>query len=136
MKKIILLTLGYFVITLCAAQDNTGVLSNDSFDKNTENKITDTKERAIRMNDVYHKNQHNERHYVELARIREADIMWSRKIWREIDLRQKSIIQFIILSRSRRMKGLLIERIYLMLFYMLQLIQILKQKNDFFFIVL
>ncbi len=89
MKKIILLTLGCFVITLSTAQDNTGVLSNDSFDKETEKNIKDTRERAIRMNDVYHKNHHNERHYVELARIREADIMWSRKIWREIDLRQK-----------------------------------------------
>ena len=30
-----------------------------------------------------------ERDLVRLSPLREADVMWSRKIWREIDLRQK-----------------------------------------------
>ena len=81
MKKIILIKLSLlFVTSLCIAQDN-DILSNKSFKADTDD--------PIRMMDAYHKDQHNKRHYVELARIREADVMWSRKIWREIDLRQK-----------------------------------------------
>ena len=87
MKKIHLLIFSCFFTSYCFSQNS--VISNNSFDKNTEKNITENDERILRMNDAYHKNQHNERHYVELARIREADIMWSRKIWREIDLRQK-----------------------------------------------
>jgi len=42
-------------------------------------------------NDVYKRTHHTEKELVILPqqRMREADVMWSRKIWREIDLRQK-----------------------------------------------
>ena len=42
-----------------------------------------------RMNNVYDRSQHLTREVVPLSHLREADVMWSRKIWREIDLRQK-----------------------------------------------
>ena len=42
-----------------------------------------------RMNNVYDRSQHLTRDVVPLSHLREADVMWSRKIWREIDLRQK-----------------------------------------------
>ena len=41
------------------------------------------------MNNVYERKQHTEKEVVPLSHLREADVMWSRKIWREIDLRQK-----------------------------------------------
>jgi len=43
----------------------------------------------IKMNDVYKKTHHLTKEIVHLTPIREADAMWSRKIWRDIDLRQK-----------------------------------------------
>ena len=43
----------------------------------------------VRMNDVYKKTHHTKKEIVPLSPLREADVMWSRKIWREIDLRQK-----------------------------------------------
>ena len=42
-----------------------------------------------KMNNKYERVHHLERDVVVLSPIREADVMWSRKIWREIDLRQK-----------------------------------------------
>ena len=42
-----------------------------------------------RMNNVYDRSQHLTREVVPLSHLREADVMLSRKIWREIDLRQK-----------------------------------------------
>ncbi len=42
-----------------------------------------------KMNNKYERKHHLERDVVVLSSIREADVMWSRKIWREIDLRQK-----------------------------------------------
>ena len=41
------------------------------------------------MRDVYKKNKHQTKKTQEYAHLRQADVMWSRKIWREIDLRQK-----------------------------------------------
>jgi gliding motility associated protien GldN len=42
-----------------------------------------------KMNNVYEKRHHIDKEVVHLTHLRESDIMWSRKIWREIDLRQK-----------------------------------------------
>jgi|TARA_B110000914_G_scaffold198187_1_gene188421 gliding motility associated protien GldN len=41
------------------------------------------------MNSVYKKEKHHNKKVQQYAPLREADVMWSRKIWREIDLRQK-----------------------------------------------
>jgi len=40
-------------------------------------------------NSVYKKVKHEKKTVKQYAPLREADVMWSRKIWREIDLRQK-----------------------------------------------
>jgi len=40
-------------------------------------------------NSVYNKEKHITKKMQPYTELREADIMWSRKIWREIDLRQK-----------------------------------------------
>jgi len=41
------------------------------------------------MNSVYKKEKHHEKKVQQYAPLRQADVMWSRKVWREIDLRQK-----------------------------------------------
>jgi len=41
------------------------------------------------MNSVYKKEKHNNKRVQQYAPLRQADVMWSRKIWREIDLRQR-----------------------------------------------
>jgi len=41
------------------------------------------------MNSVYKKEKHHNKIVQKYAPLRQADVMWSRKIWREIDLRQK-----------------------------------------------
>ena len=41
------------------------------------------------MNSVYKKEKHQNKRVQQYAPLRQADVMWSRKIWREIDLRQK-----------------------------------------------
>ena len=41
------------------------------------------------MNSVYKKEKHHNKRVQEYAPLRQADVMFSRKIWREIDLRQK-----------------------------------------------
>ena len=70
MKKYNLILLAVFISSLSFSQD---VLENDPY----------------KMNNVYERNQHVEKEVVNLPHLREADVMWSRKIWREIDLRQK-----------------------------------------------
>ncbi len=70
MKKTILILLGMFIYTLSFSQD---VFEKDNY----------------KMNNKYEKKHHMERDLVKLAPLREAEVMWSRKIWREIDLRQK-----------------------------------------------
>jgi len=40
-------------------------------------------------NSVYKKVKHEKKTIKKYAPLREADVMWSRKIWREIDMRQK-----------------------------------------------
>jgi gliding motility associated protien GldN len=69
MKKIIFLFLSF---TLCLV----GVNAQD---------ILNTEE----MNSVYKKAKHHNKRVQQYAPLRQADVMWSRKIWREIDLRQK-----------------------------------------------
>jgi gliding motility associated protien GldN len=51
--------------------------------------VVGNEESTERMNNVYDRSQHLTRDVVPLSHLREADVMWSRKIWREIDLRQK-----------------------------------------------
>ena len=41
------------------------------------------------MNSVYKKEKYHTKRVQEYVPLREADVMWSRKIWRELDLRQK-----------------------------------------------
>tara|TARA_B100001142_G_C14323703_1_gene651456 strand:- start:1550 stop:2455 length:906 start_codon:yes stop_codon:yes gene_type:complete len=69
MKKIILLFIAsIFIIVSGDAQD---VLSTED------------------MNSIYKKDRHHNKKVQQYTHLREADVMWSRKIWREIDLRQK-----------------------------------------------
>ena len=69
MKKIILLLV---TITLCLV----GV--------NAQDVLT-----SEEMNSVYKKEKHHNKKVQQYVPLREADIMWSRKIWREIDMHQK-----------------------------------------------
>ena len=41
------------------------------------------------MNSIYKKEEHHNKIVQQYAPLREADAMWQRRIWREIDLRQK-----------------------------------------------
>ena len=69
MKKIILLLV---VTTFCLVAVNAqGVLAPEE------------------MNSVYKKAKHHNKKVQKYVPLRQADIMWSRKIWREIDMRQK-----------------------------------------------
>jgi gliding motility associated protien GldN len=69
MKKIILLLV---TATLCVV------------DINAQDVLT-TEE----MNSVFKKEKHHNKRVQQYASLRQADVMWSRKIWREIDMRQK-----------------------------------------------
>ncbi|HIG08709.1 MAG TPA: gliding motility protein GldN [Alphaproteobacteria bacterium] len=69
MKKIILLLV---TTTLCVV------------DINAQDVLT-TEE----MNSVFKKEKHHNKRVQQYASLRQADVMWSRKIWREIDMRQK-----------------------------------------------
>jgi gliding motility associated protien GldN len=69
MKKIILLLV---TTTLCLV----GVNAQD---------VLTTEE----MNSVYKKEKHHNKRVQQYSPLRQADVMWSRKIWREIDMRQK-----------------------------------------------
>ena len=69
MKKLILLLV---TTTLCLV----GVNAQD---------VLTTEE----MNSVYKKEKHHNKRVQQYAPLRQADVMWSRKIWREIDMRQK-----------------------------------------------
>ena len=70
MKKIILLLL---TTTLCLVGVNAQNVYGTEEDKNT----------------VYKQEKHLNKKVQPYAPLRQADVMWSRKIWREIDLRQK-----------------------------------------------
>jgi gliding motility associated protien GldN len=70
MKKYNLTILGILIFTLSFSQD---ILEDNPY----------------KMNNVYERTQHIEKELINLPSLREADVMWSRKIWREIDLRQK-----------------------------------------------
>jgi len=70
MKKIILLLTTTLCLVGLNAQDVYGTKEKD---KNT----------------VYNKGKHPNKKVQAYAPLRQADVMWSRKIWREIDLRQK-----------------------------------------------
>ncbi len=76
MKKLLLL---FVTTTLCIfgmyAQN---ILNNDHIEEDVEDKNT-----------IYKKQEHIEKKPIRPTPLREADVMWSRKIWREIDLRQK-----------------------------------------------
>jgi hypothetical protein len=48
------------------------------------------------MNSVYKKEKHHEKKVQNYAPLRQADVMWSRKVWREIDLRQKNKSSFLL----------------------------------------
>jgi gliding motility associated protien GldN len=67
MKKIILLLV---TTTLCLVGVNAQVLTPED-------------------NSVYKKEKHHNKIVQQYAPLRQADVMWSRKVWREIDLRQK-----------------------------------------------
>ena len=70
MKKYNLTLLAVLMYSLSFSQD---ILENDPY----------------KMNNVYERKQHTEKEVVALPNLREADVMLSRKICREIDLRQK-----------------------------------------------
>jgi len=68
MKKLILL---FVTTTLCLVGVNAQVLTPEE------------------RNSVFKKEKHHNKKIQQYAPLRQADVMWSRKIWREIDLRQK-----------------------------------------------
>ncbi len=69
MKKIILFFITFLIISISGrAQDVLGI---------------------DRMNTIYKKDHHLNKKVQEYAPLRQADVMWSRNIWRDIDLREK-----------------------------------------------
>ena len=44
---------------------------------------------VLDMNSIYKKEKHPNKKVQSYAPLRQADVMWSRKIWRDIDMRQK-----------------------------------------------
>ncbi|MAJ89789.1 MAG: hypothetical protein CMD08_00720 [Flavobacteriales bacterium] len=44
---------------------------------------------VLDMNSIYKKEKHQNKKVQPYAPLRQADVMWSRKIWRDIDMRQK-----------------------------------------------
>jgi gliding motility associated protien GldN len=54
-----------------------------------ENPFHKGQEDPTKMSNIYQRDHHTNRKYINLPSLREADVMWSRKIWRDIDLRQK-----------------------------------------------
>jgi len=70
MKKIILL---FVTTTLCWVCVN----------------AQDVLKTSEEMNSVYKKEKHHNKRVKTYAPLRQADVMWSRKIWRDIDMRQK-----------------------------------------------
>ena len=44
---------------------------------------------VLDMNSIYKKEKHRNKKVQSYAPLRQADVMWSRKIWRDIDMRQK-----------------------------------------------
>ena len=83
MKKYILLILSVFFVAISFAQT---ILDTENEGENSFHKDqTD----SYKMSNIYGKTQHTQKKVVKLSSIREADVMWSRKIWRDIDLRQK-----------------------------------------------
>jgi gliding motility associated protien GldN len=89
MKKYNLTLLGVLIFSLSFSQD---VLETDTY----------------KMNNIFDKKQHMERDVVPLSHLREADVMWSRKIWREIDLRQP--INFPLYYPQERAKKQTVDR--------------------------
>ena len=80
MKKYILLILSVFFVAISFAQTILDDKKNPFHKDQTD---------SYKMSNIYGKSHHIRKKVVELAPIREADVMWSRKIWRDIDLRQK-----------------------------------------------
>ena len=77
MRKNILLLIGVFTLPLCLFSQ-TDILG-------FQPDQTDPSQMSV----VYKKERDAGRKYIHLAPLREADVLWSRKIWRDIDLRQK-----------------------------------------------
>ena len=80
MKKYILSILCVFFVAISFAQTILDVEKNPFHKDQTD---------SYKMSNIYGKSHHLRKEVVPLATIREADVMWSRKIWRDIDLRQK-----------------------------------------------
>ena len=80
MKKYILLIFSVFFVAISFAQTILDDKANPFHKDQTD---------SYKMSNIYGKNHHIKKEIVPLATIREADVMWSRKIWRDIDLRQK-----------------------------------------------
>jgi len=57
------------------------------------------------LDGVYEKEHFTERIPQKYPALREADVMWSRKVWREIDLRQKNKSSFLLSSRCSRTRN-------------------------------
>ena len=81
MKKYILLILSVFFVAISFAQT---ILDDDK-----KNPFHKDQTDSYKMSNIYGKNHHMKKKVVELSSIREADVMWGRKIWRDIDLKQK-----------------------------------------------
>lgn len=76
-KNILLLLISIFTLPLCLfSQTDILGFHPDQTDPS-------------QMSVVYKKERDAKREYIHLAPLREADVLWSRKIWRDIDLRQK-----------------------------------------------
>ena len=80
MKKYILLIFSVFFVAISFAQTILDDKANPFHKDQTD---------SYKMSNIYGKTHHIQKEIVPLSPLREADVMWSRKIWRDIDLRQK-----------------------------------------------
>ena len=85
MKKIVLI----LIIFLISTSKQVFSQANNVLENQKTNPFHKNQTNPDLMSDIYNKSHFKGKAYVPLASLREADVMWSKKIWREIDMRQK-----------------------------------------------
>lgn len=80
----------FHVLNAQTQESNANVVMPESNEENTNSSIEfDETQIASVQNGAYQRNVHLERIALPLEHVREADVMWSKRIWREIDTKQK-----------------------------------------------
>jgi len=64
------------------------------------------------LDGVYNKNNYKEREPIPYTSLREADVMWSKRVWRVIDMRQKINLPFYYPVNEQKGRKSLMQIIY------------------------